>query len=113
MKMQIFSFIFLCLLLTACSQPAESVASATLLIVNSSAQPVCKVHLTSMDGDEIDVLLLSMDRPLDVGENVGMQVPVNYPLNIAIEDCAGNFLESVKGLKIPIEGLSYVVGGAN
>lgn len=66
-----FSIVLLLfVLLSACTSASEVNQAAPLFIVNSSTQSVCKVHLTSMDGDEIDVLLVSMEHPLDVGENV-------------------------------------------
>ena len=113
MKAQFFSFFSICLLLAACAQSRPSPVSATLFIVNNSEQPLCKVHLTSYEGEQLDVVLVSMDQPLAVGENVQMKVPTESQLNLSVEDCEGNFLESVKGLHIPIEGLSYHVGGGN
>lgn len=40
-----------------------------------------------------------------------MRVPKDSTINIMVEDCQGNFMESVRGLQVPIEGLSYYLAG--
>ena len=60
----------LCLLIAACSQIVPSSSSATLFIVNNSDQQLCKVNLTSAEGDQLDVLLVNGDQPLESQANV-------------------------------------------
>jgi len=113
MKNYIFPLLSSLLLIAACSQVTSSSATATLFIVNSSTQPICVIELTTNEGKEIDQPLVSKNRPLSVGENVQMELSVDLQLNMIVEDCEGNFVESLKGIAIPIEGLSLHIGGEN